>query len=146
MRSLLVFIALFITSGCGYFMSGTWEDDPDNWERAFYSSKPDGVIVTHSKYTRFAHWSDEYIYFFEIEHNDSLLNHLIREFELVNVLIGSANFTEAMEAIGEEAPAWFIPKMMKKYELWTYKDFDQTNFRLFLDTETKSIFLYNRQF
>ena len=38
-RSLLLAATLLSTS-CGYVKSGTWDDDPRNWKRAFRSGKP----------------------------------------------------------------------------------------------------------
>ena len=58
-----------VIAGCGYFMAGTWEDDPGNWGRAFESTKPPDVAVVHSKYWRSAHWTYEFEYFFEIAPN-----------------------------------------------------------------------------
>jgi hypothetical protein len=51
-------------AGCGYFASGTWNDDPRNWSRAFDTVKPPEVVVVHSTYSRFPHWTYEYEYYF----------------------------------------------------------------------------------
>jgi len=44
-RLFTLFVAAFFLSGYGYLTSGTWQDDPDNWERAFRSGQPDNVTV-----------------------------------------------------------------------------------------------------
>jgi hypothetical protein len=49
--------SLVLVTGCGYLKSGTWEDDPANWERAFRSAKPEDVAVVHSRCWRSPHWS-----------------------------------------------------------------------------------------
>jgi hypothetical protein len=68
-RNLGLAACLVLAAGCGYLKSGTWEDDPANWKRAFKSSKPDDVVVTHSRYWRAPHWSYEAGYVFEIAAN-----------------------------------------------------------------------------
>jgi len=60
------------TAGCGYFASGTWDDDSKNWTRAFDTSKPPDVVVVHSRYSRFPHWTYEFEYYFHIAPNAAL--------------------------------------------------------------------------
>ena len=141
---MIVCLALLLccTSKCGYFASGTWEDDPGNWERAFQSKKPDDVTVLHSKYWRSAHWTYEFQYFFEIEHNGVFQGQLFTQNKLVRV--EGKDALEAKSNFFGEPPAWFAPKTMDKYEIWVYRD-HQGNFRIFVDTETGNLFLTDDQ-
>jgi len=47
--------------------AGTWEDDPQNWNRAFGQDPPDDVSVVRSYYWESDHFTHEYIYFFEVK-------------------------------------------------------------------------------
>ena len=75
---LILFLGLVISiGGCG--SSGTWDDDPQNWNRAFQSSKPKDVKLIHSRYWRSAHWSYEFEYLFEVEKNNKFREQLFSE-------------------------------------------------------------------
>jgi len=135
-------VLLLCLSGCGYFSSGTWENDPDNWERAFQSRKPDDVVVLHSKYWRSAHWTYEFQYFFEMERNDALQKQLFTQNKLVR-LEGKDAIT-AKNNFFDESPAWFAPKTVDKYEVWVCEE-TESNFRVFADKETGNLFLTDYQ-
>ena len=76
-RSLLLSF-LLLTAACGYFSSGTWEDDPKNWKRAWGSSKPDEVVMPHSWYWRSPHWSREEAYGFQFRWHNELFERRLR--------------------------------------------------------------------
>ena len=61
-----------ILAACGPVKFGNWTDDPDNWGRAFQSSKPDDVEVVHSYYYRSPHFTYEFSYYFHIRANRAL--------------------------------------------------------------------------
>ncbi|RPJ85914.1 MAG: hypothetical protein EHM18_08915 [Acidobacteria bacterium] len=82
-RKLIVCMLILLSSSCGYFLSGIWENDPKNWNRAFRSRKPADVVVVHSKYFRSPHFTYEFEYFFEIKRNDELLKQLFSKNNLV---------------------------------------------------------------
>ena len=78
-RLLVVVFALSICLGCrcGYLPAGTWENDSENWRRAFGSAPPDGINVVNSWYWRSAYWTLEQEYFFEIEATDEIAQELV---------------------------------------------------------------------
>jgi hypothetical protein len=135
---------ILVAAGCGYFTSGTWEDDPENWERAFHYSKPNDVVVVHSRFSRFAHWTNEYEYFFQIEPNEKFLDNILsaNNLEIIDKKIYQEFFLDP----GFNRPAWFLLKDLDHFKVWGYKDFKLNHFLVFLDNEDQSIFLYNRQF
>jgi hypothetical protein len=135
----IVLIATTLIQGCGYFVSGTWDDDPDNWGRAFNSVKPDEVVVLHSRYSRFPHFTLEFEYFFEIEHNDSLVEQLFTQNRLVKK--GSLNEGEFDYGRSGEAPPWFAPKSLDSYDIWIGEDSTRSNFQVLIDKETLHLFL-----
>src|SRR5690348_16867717 len=51
-------------SACGYFKAGRWDDDSQNWHRAFGGPVPNGWSILHSRYWRNPHWSYEAGYYF----------------------------------------------------------------------------------
>jgi hypothetical protein len=141
-ESILCLALLLCPLGCGYFSSGTWEDDPANWERAFRSGKPDDVVVLHSKYWRSPHFTYEFQYFFAIQRNDELQKQLFAENELVR--LETADAMRAKDFFGE-APEWFAPKSVDAYEVWAYADEPKGNFRVLVDKQTGNLFLTDYQ-
>jgi len=137
-KTFFVGLAL-LQAACGNFVSGTWEDDPKNWERAFRSAKPPDVIVVHSKYWRSPHFTYEFQYFFEVAQYTSLKTQLFAENRLRR--IEGEQVAKAKENHFGEAPSWFTPKSVGDYEVWMYDDRPGDNFRVFIDKETGTIFL-----
>jgi hypothetical protein len=135
---------LLCLNGCGYLTSGTWENDPDNWGRAFHSTKPNDVKVLHSKYWRSPHWTYEFEYFFEIERNDKLKTQLFTQNKLI--MLEGKMAIEAKNQFFGESPRWFAPKTVDKYEVWKYEYIAGSNFRVFVDKETGNLFLTDYQF
>lgn len=133
---------LVLAAGCGYLQSGTWEDDPANWKRAFKSSKPDDLVVTHSRYWRAPHWSYEAGYVFETAVNPTFHQQLFTANRLVK-LDGSA--VKNKLHCFPECPTWFAPKLLEHYEVWGYADEPKGNFRVFVDQDTGTIFLSDFQ-
>ncbi len=109
-----------LQTACGYFASGTWEDDPRNWRRAFQSTKPPDVIVLHSKYWRSPHFTYEFQYFFEIVQNGNLKSQLFTQNKLHR--IEGEQAAKAKENHFSEIPSWFTPKSVGDYEVWIYAD------------------------
>jgi hypothetical protein len=137
--TVIYIIALISLNGCGLLAGGTWEDDTDNWRRAFQSTQPDNVVVSHSKYWRSSHWTYEFEYFFEIEANGDLKDQLYTQNKLVEL--------QGQDAVGAKSdffstpPVWFAPKAVDKYEVWVYEDRKESNFCIFIDKETGTLFL-----
>jgi hypothetical protein len=140
---ILLLSQLLCLCGCGYFSSGTWEDDPNNWGRAFSSKKPDNVIILHSKYWRSPHWTYEFQYFFEIEQNDDLKKQLFTKNKLVRLEGEAAK--EAIDKFFGDSPKWFAPKTVENYEVWGYEDKVPNNFRFLVDKVTGNIYLADYQ-
>lgn len=138
----LILAAALTLSGCGYFMAGTWEDDPGNWKRAFQSTQPLGVNVTHSKYWRSPHWTYEFGYFFEISSNTALREQLFTNNKMQRITGKDA--AEAMTHL-LEAPPWFAPKAAIEYEIWKYAEEPRGHFRMFIDKGTGDVFLSDYQ-
>ena len=116
------------TAGCGYFASGTWSDDPKNWSRAFDTVKPPDVVVVHSLYSRFPHWTYEYEYYFHVAANAALSRQLFGENRLARI--------QAAWDCPLNAPAWFAPKSLREYETWAFAGEPQRAFRLLVDRST----------
>ena len=125
--------------GCGYFKSGTWSDDPKNWERAFDSQKPPDVEVAHSKYWRSPHWSYEFEYFFHIRANAKIREQLFTENKLS--LLGGEQAHSAKQYCVSVGPNWFAPQSVEAYDVWGYANEPSSNFRVFIDKNNEDIFL-----
>jgi len=136
-------VVALLSSGCGYFMSGTWDDDPKNWGRAFDSTKPPEVIVVHSRYWRSPHWSYEFQYFFEIAPNTELKRQLFIANKLREVTGNEA--VEARAKVFGDAPAWFAPKSLAAYEVWVFADEPGRNFKVLIDKVSGHIFMNDYQ-
>jgi len=130
-----------VLAGCGYLKGGTWEDDPENWEKAFRSAKPDDVVVVHSRYWRSRHWSYEAGYVFEIAANATFRQQLFSQNQLAQL----DSPAEAKHMCFTECPTWFAPKSVDDYEVWGYADDPEANFRVLIDRKTSTIFLTDFQ-
>lgn len=122
--------------GCGYLQSGTWEDDPKNWSRAFRSTKPEDVVVLHSRYFRSPHFTFEFEYYFEIQQNGPLRRQLFT----MNKLVRAGTIVAF-----DNAPAWFAPKAADAYDIWKYADEPDSNFRVVIDKSNGNMFLTDYQ-
>lgn len=145
LRSLLVVLVSFagLAPGCGYFMAGSWEDDPQNWERAFRSTKPEDVVVRHSWYWRSPHWSYEFQYFFELAPSTELTEQLFTANELRQVTGDEA--LEVHRNVRGEVPAWFAPKSAAEYDIWVFGREPERNFKVLIDRRTGEMFLNDHQ-
>ncbi|MFL6197423.1 MAG: hypothetical protein ACJ75H_24770 [Thermoanaerobaculia bacterium] len=138
MRRLLLGSVLFgfslLGSACGYFSSGTWEDDPQNWKRAWGTAKPEEVVMPHSWFWRSAHWSREDAYFFQVRWNEDLFKQLIEG--------NGMRPAGASEKPGYcvDKPGWFTPPSAAGYESWRCGP--SADCRLFRERGTKELFLY----
>lgn len=139
---LILFLSLLIPlGGCG--SSGTWDDAPENWTRAFRSKKPKDVNVIHSRYWRSPHWTYEFEYFFEIERNDKLNAQLFSQNRLKKIEGKEAE--EAMSDFFGGKPKWFIPQEAAKHEIYVYEDEPQQRFRVFINKKSGTIYLTDYQ-
>jgi len=139
----ILLVVLSNATGCSNSKSGTWEDHPENWERAFQSTKPPDVVVVHSKYWRSPHWSNEFQYFFEIAPNEELKKQL---FEANNLRkLTGEEATEARSRVFGDAPPWFTPKDMTAYEVWVLSDEPGRNLKVLIDRVTGQLFMHDYQ-
>lgn len=138
----LIAMGLF-NAGCGSFMTGTWEDDPGSWNRAFRSTKPPDVTVVHSKYWRSAHWTYEFEYFFEIAPNTKLKEQLFANNKLRKVSGDEA--TKIKKDVFGDVPSWFAPKAVTEYGVWVFEDEPDRNFKILIDKMSGVMFLNDHQ-
>ena len=123
--------------------SGTWTDDPDNWDRVFGSEKPPHGDVAHSLYWRAPHFTYEAGYFFEVRDPDGEFR---KELFARNVMEKRppSEVSDAKAISG--APSWFLPRPAEEYEAWGYGDSPRGNFRAIVHTRTGSVYLSDYQF
>lgn len=77
MKPLLAAMVALLVSGCGFFKSGSWENDPKNWERAYGEKAPTAIVVHRSYYERMPHpVFKEFAYFFEIDDSSAARSYL----------------------------------------------------------------------
>ncbi len=124
-------------AGCGYFMAGSWEDDPKNFNRVFGYSPPEGVEVVHSLYTRFPHWSHEHVFYLHF----SAPNEFVRELIDRNNL----NLSEQIWSRPEDGPEWFPAGSTSEWELWSEAGGPSSGLALLKHRETGEVFLYHRR-
>ena len=116
-----------------------WNNDSGNWSRAFHSTKPPDVTVTHSKYWRSAHWTYEFEYFFEIEPNEAFKKHLFVENKLRQIT-GDEAAKIRKDSFGEP-PSWSAPRDVAEYEVWVLEGESSSNFKILIDRKSGAIFL-----
>jgi hypothetical protein len=142
-RVSVLWLAVAVQVGCGYLQSGTWEDDPGNWRRAFRADKPPQVVVVHSKYWRSPHFTYEFQYFFEIQGDPEFKRELFRRNKLEQV--PADKVAEVKRDSFGHLPAWFCPKAPDAYEAWLYEEPPRGNFRVLIDRATGTIYITDYQ-
>ena len=138
-RPVVLLIAALVGASCGYVRSGTWDDAPENWSRAFQCTKPADVVVVHSRYWRAPHFTYEAGYMFQIQPNAPLREQLFTRNRLRQ--LQDAEISAATRPCFGECPLWFAPKPLRDYEIWVYADEPNSSFMVLIDKKTGSIFV-----
>jgi hypothetical protein len=140
-QAIIVIFVLLTTMAC--HRSGTWNNDPRNWERAFRSTKPADVVVEHSQFWRSPHFTHEYQYFFHIRRNNDLRTQLF-EANRLRKIEGDERDSLFRDYFGDK-PSWFIPKASDSYDVWVYELPGDGHFRIFIDRVSRDLFLTDYQ-
>ena len=118
--ALVLYVSVFssgMLTASFYIGSGTWEDDPKNWYRAFREQQPSEVTVIHSKYWNSAHITEEYIYFFEVRATPEWRDAFLRRRQLQPVPPSDAWSFRCSNA-SDITPDWFAPDPVTDYDVW----------------------------
>ena len=132
-RLLLLMIISSSLSSCGYFNSGTWEDDPETWNKVFGEEVPSEVEIIHSRFWKSAHWSYEFEVFFEIKTNHSFF----KKYFINNADVKKVKKLQFQDYYFQEKPIWFLPKTIENYVIWTNEN---ENLKIYVDKKTYHIF------
>ena len=135
MKRAVLFLALCL-AGC--HAAGTWEDDSKNFERILRVPQPKEVAVVHSRFWRSPHWSYEFEYFIQIQHNDDFRRRLFEHNKLKTPNTDDEH--KRITDFFQEKPKWFIPRPLEQYEVWILSDEPGSHFRIFIDRDTGDIF------
>lgn len=107
-----VLLSVLALAGC--HASGTWSDDPKNYQRA-WGHAPSDLQVRHSWYWRSPHFSREEAYYFQFAKNAERMHGFI-------VANGLLPADAAMVTVSDYScfsrPTWFAPKPITAYNAW----------------------------
>ena len=140
--SVALLLSCLMLTGCGYFYAGTWENDDDNWERAYGYEKPDEIDIVHSWYWRSPHFTMEYELYMETTLNKDILHSLLSRGNLVEREGAADEHIEEMVDY-DTRPTWFVPKTLDKYEIWVGSN--PVEFELFIDRQTGHLYWHEIQ-
>jgi len=101
----------------GILHAGTWEDDSKNWRRAFGEDTPAAVKVIHSKYWRSNHFTDEHMYYFEVQPTPEWKETYLKQNNLVPVPPPAASSFHSNTS-SDQTPKWYVPGPVENYEAW----------------------------
>ena len=133
---LAVFSIFFAAMTSCIGTSGSWDDDPKNWSRAFDGQKPPlEVNITHSRYWRSPHFTYEAEYFFEFSAPRKFVDEWIHGQSLRPSVPTKDNTPHYFEK-----PNWFTPKEISEYEMWEPSDDPYSKFRIYRDKSTGTFF------
>jgi hypothetical protein len=96
--------------------SGTWVDDPKNFQRAWGQSAPSDVQIRHSWYWRSAHFTREEAYYFQFARHDRLRRGFIAENKLRSLADPTTVTVSDYSCFSR--PPWFAPKPIAAYRAW----------------------------
>lgn len=136
-------LALLILGLTGCHEAGKWEDHPKNFERIFHDSPPDKLVIVHSWFWRSRYFATEFAYFLQVKPNEDFRNGLWQNNHLKPAV--TEKDREGLLDFSPPKPAWFIPKPIDQYEAWIYSDKPHRHFRVFIDKETRELFLCDYQ-
>ena len=134
-------LVLLALGACALHESGTWDDDPRNWDRAFPGVKPEGVTVVHSRYHRSPHFTLEYEYFFELEPTPELRRQLI---DAKNLRVVERDAASRARGHRDGLPEWFAPEAITDYEVWVPED-PASGYAVLVDRRTGRLFVTDSQ-
>ena len=100
----------------GCHRSGTWVDDPKNFQRAWGQPVPSDVQIQHSWYWRSAHFTREEAYYFQFARHDELMRGFIAENKLR--LVANPTSVNLSDYSCFSRPPWFAPKPLAAYNVW----------------------------
>lgn len=109
MSKRIIFIFL-LTLSCG---SGTFENDPETWQKVFGEEIPSEIEVLNSRFWKSAHWTYEFELFTKIKSDKKFIqDYFIDHYKLKNNEVYSTLFLE-------DIPNWFIKNNnSKEFEVW----------------------------
>jgi hypothetical protein len=131
----LVFCVVVLLGSC--HRSGTWNDDPKNWQRAFGERTPTNITVIHSQYWRSPHWTMEYAYFFEMR--GAVRSDFLADTNLVRL------GTNSDMNVFTPKPTWFAPKSVDQYKVYGYTNSPPSNVRILIDKTDETTFITDFQ-
>ncbi len=114
---LLNFPPVQIMSEPGTSSAGTWENDAQNWQRAFKTNAAPEVTVIHSKYWKSDHFTEEFIWFFEINATPAWREEFLQSRGL-KLLSTSESRTFRDNHKSAITPVWFAPDPVELYDVW----------------------------
>jgi len=121
---------LLVLTSCGYFLSGSWSNDPENWGRAFGEAKPaSGISVIHSWYMRSPHFTAEYAWFFELRLSEKVKKELISKPEFTR--LNNITLNTLRRRTYQDPPRWFLPQPLSAFEVYESKN--DNNFLVFVE-------------
>ena len=113
---LLAGALLAVLSLAACHRSGTWVDDPRNFQRAWGQPAPSDLQIRHSWYWRSAHFTREEAYYFQFARHDALMRGFIAENKLQPVADPTSVTVSDYSCFSR--PPWFVPKPMAAYNAW----------------------------
>jgi len=116
--------------------SGSWEDDPGNWGRAFDGVPPADVTVIHSRYLKAPYCFPEVEYFFQIKCPANFVDDWIRKDDLEKVPP-----VEDTALDDPRRPVWFIPGPIQNYEIWMSSSDSDDPFRIYREKASGMVYL-----
>ncbi|WP_460218005.1 hypothetical protein [Psychroserpens sp. MEBiC05023] len=134
-RLFLIYIVAMTSLSCG---SGTFENDPDTWNKVFGEDPPKEIKIIDSRFWKSAHWSYEFELHVKFETSESFLNSYFIEhykFEITKDPKLDLNFDD-------EKPEWFVPKSNENYDIY---ESSINNMVLFKEHNSNIIYLYALQ-
>ncbi len=117
--------------------SGSWDDDPGNWGRAFGGqTKPPNVAVTHSRYWKSPHFTYEAEYFFQMTCPQEFLDAWIGHEGLTRTTATEGNTPQYFER-----PSWFMPGPIQAYDMWMPASEPHGSFRIYRERSSGTVFV-----
>ena len=136
-KFLILIVIILSISSCG---SGTYNDDPETWNKVFGEDIPKEITVINSRFWKSAHFTFEFELYAKFETSrDFVEAYFIEHYKMVKTERPKLDIHFA-----DAKPEWFVNKSFDTYDIYENEE-HAAIMVLFCDTNSNTFYLHALQ-